>query len=55
MFNNIKITLYYSVGIPTSVEKACKPDEVERVRSVSYLHVRSLSGLLCNVIVSNAN
>ena len=45
MFNNIKITLSYSVYMCTSGEKVRISDEVERVQSVSYSHIRSLSGL----------
>ena len=45
MFNNIKITLYYSVYMRTTGEKVRILDEAERVQSVSYSHIRSLSGL----------
>ena len=44
-FNNIKITLYYSVCMGTLGEKVRISDEAERVQSVSYPHIRSLSGL----------
>ena len=33
MFNNIKITLHYSVYMRTSGEKVCISDEAERVQS----------------------
>ena len=49
MFNNIKITLYYSVYMCTSGEKVRISDEAERVQSVSYSHIRSLSGLCTGV------
>ena len=45
MFNDIKITLYYSVYMRTSGEKVRISDETERVQSISYSHIRSLSGL----------
>jgi len=45
VFNYIKTTLYYSVFMCTSGEKVCISDEAERVQSVSYYHIRSLSGL----------
>jgi len=45
VFNNIKITLHYSVYMRTSGEKARISDEAECVQSVSYSHIRSLSGL----------
>jgi len=45
VFNNIKITLHCSVYMRTSGEKVRISDEVERVQSVSYSHIRSLSGL----------
>jgi len=45
VFNNIKITLYCSVYMRTSVEKVLVSDEAERVQSVSCSHIRSLSGL----------
>jgi len=45
VFNNIKITLYNSVYMGTSGEKVRISDEGERVQSVSYSHIRSLSGL----------
>jgi len=45
VFNNIKITLHYSVYMRTSGEKVHISDEAERVPSVSYSHIRSLSGL----------
>ena len=44
MFNNIKITLHYSVYIRISGEKVRIPNEAERFQSVSHSHVRSLSG-----------
>jgi len=43
MFNNIKITLCAYMG--TSGEKVHILHEAERVQSVSYSHIRSLSGL----------
>jgi len=43
--NDIKITLHYSVYMRTSGEKVRISDDVERVQSVSYSHIRSLSGL----------
>jgi len=45
MFNNVKIALHYSVYMRTSCEKVRVFDEAERVQSVSYSHIRSLSGL----------
>ena len=45
MFSNIKMTLHCSVYMRTSGEKVCISDEAERVQSVSYSHIRSLSGL----------
>ena len=45
VFNNIRITLHYSVYMRTSGEKVRISDEAERVQSVSYSHIRSLSGL----------
>jgi len=45
VFSNIKITLYYSVCMRTSGEKVRISDEAERVQSVWYAHIRSLSGL----------
>ena len=44
MFDNIKMTLYYSVCMRTSGEKVRILDEAERVQSVSCPHIRSLSG-----------
>ena len=41
---NIKIALRYSVYLRTSGEKVRISDEAERVQSVSYSHIRSLSG-----------
>jgi len=45
VFNNIKITLHYSVYMCTSGEKVRISDKAERVQSVSYSHIRSFSGL----------
>jgi len=45
MFNNIRITLYYSVSMRISDETVRISDEAERVQSVSYFDIRSLSGL----------
>jgi len=45
VFNNVKITSYNSVYMRTPGEKVCISDEVERVQSVSYSHIRSFSGL----------
>ena len=45
VFNNIKIALHYSVYMRTSDEKVRISDEAERVQSVSYSHIRSLSEL----------
>ena len=42
---SIKITLYFSVCMRTSGEKICISDEAERVHSVSYHRIRSLSEL----------
>jgi len=44
VFNNVKITLHYSVCMRASGEKVRVSDEAERVQSVSYSHIRSLSG-----------
>jgi len=44
---NMKITLHYSVYMRTSGEKVRISDEAERVQSVSYSHIRSLSRLWC--------
>jgi len=41
--NNVKITLHYSVYMRTSGEKVHISDEAERVQSISYSHIRSLS------------
>jgi len=49
VFNNIKITSYYSVYMCTSGEKVRISDEAERVLPVSYSHIRSLSGLYTGV------
>ena len=49
VFNNIKITLHYSVYMRTSGEKVRISDEPQRVQSVSYSHIRSLSGLYTEV------
>ena len=49
VFNNIKITLHDSVYMRTSGEKVRISDEAERVQSVSYSHIRSLSAL-CTVV-----
>ena len=43
VFNNTKITLNYSVYMCTSGEKVRISNEAERVQSVSYSHIRSLS------------
>jgi len=48
-FSNIKITLHYSVFTRTSGEKVRISDEAERVKSVWYSHIRSLSGLYTEV------
>jgi len=45
VFNNIKITLRYSVYMRTSGEKVRISDEAERVQSVSYSDISSPSGL----------
>ena len=44
VFNNIKITVHYSVHMRISGEKVRISDEAERVQSISYSHIRSLSG-----------
>ena len=44
VFNNIKITLHYSVHMRASGEKVCSSDEAECVQPVSYSYIRSLSG-----------
>jgi len=44
VFNNVKITLHYSVYMRASGEKVRVSDEAERVQSVSHSHTRSLSG-----------
>jgi len=43
MFDNIKITFYFSVCMLPSGAKARISDEAERVQSVSYAHIRLLS------------
>jgi len=43
VFNNIKVTLYNSVYMRTSAEKLRISDKAERVPSVSYPRIRSLS------------
>jgi len=43
-YNNFTITLYYSVYMRTSGVKGRISVEAERVQSVSYPHIRSLSG-----------
>jgi len=45
VFNNIKITSYYSVCMRTLGEKVRISEEAESVQSFSYPHIRSLSGL----------
>ena len=45
MFNNIKITLHYSVHKRTSGEKVRVSDETERAQSASYSHIKILLGL----------
>ena len=45
VFNNIEITSHYSVYMGTSGETVRISDGAERVQSVSYSHIRSLSGL----------
>ena len=45
MLDNIKMTLYYSVCMRTPGEKIRISDEAERVQSVSYPQIRSLSAL----------
>jgi len=47
--SSIKITLHCGVYMRTSGEKVCISDEAERVQSVSYSHMRSLSGLYAAV------
>ena len=44
MFTSIE-TFPYSVYMRTSGEKECISDEVERVQSVAYSQIKSLSGL----------
>ena len=46
----MQITSYYSVCMRTSGEKERISDEAERVQSVLYPYIRSLSGGLCNVM-----
>jgi len=46
---SVKITLHYSVYMRASDEKERISDKVECVQSVSYSHIRSLSGL-CAVV-----
>ena len=50
VFNNIKITLHYSIYMRTSDEKVHISDEAERLQSVSYSHTRSLSVLYTVVV-----
>jgi len=50
VFNNIKITDYYSVCLHTSDEKVRISVEAERVQSVSYPHIRSLSVMLLSLM-----
>ena len=45
LLNNIKITLHYSVCMGTSGEKVRISHEAERVQSVTYPHIRTLSGI----------
>jgi len=45
VFNNIKVTLYYSFYMRTPSEKVRISDEAERVQSVSFSHMRSFSRL----------
>jgi len=45
VFNNIKITLHYSVYMRTAGEKVRISDDAEHVQSVSHSPIRSLSGL----------
>jgi len=46
MFNNIRITLHYSVYMGTSGEQVRISDEAECVQSVSYSHIRSFQGYI---------
>jgi len=55
VFNNIKMTLYYSVCMHTSGEKIHISDEAERVQSISYSHIRSLSGLYTVMCLREGN
>ena len=41
VLNNMKLTLHYNVCMRTSGEKVHISDEVERVQSASYSHIRS--------------
>ena len=45
MFINKKISLYYSVSMHLSGQNVRMSDETVHVQSVSYAHIRSLSGL----------
>ena len=45
----MRITSHYSVYMRTSGEKVLISEEAESVQSVSYSHIRSLSGL-CTVV-----
>jgi len=51
VFDNIKITLHYSVYMHTSSEEVRISDDAERVQSVSYSYIRSLSGLCTAVFL----
>ena len=52
MFHNIRITLHQKVYIRKLGEKVLISDEAESVQSVSYSHIRSLSGLYTEVCLS---
>ena len=45
MFNNIKITLHYSVDMRTSGEKVCISNETEHVQLVSYYHIIGVANM----------
>jgi len=51
VFNNTQVSLYYSVCMRTSGEKVRMSDEAERAQSISYLHIRSLSGLCIRIML----
>jgi len=51
VFNNIQLSLYYGVYMCASGDKVRISDEAERVQSISYPHIRSLSELCIRIML----